>query len=297
MYISTLCISLKSNKKYIKYNLKKFKKIIVYSLISCVAIVGVKNIFFDNYIYFFNVGQGEMAIVKNKGTVIMIDSGSITNDSAYIFESYMKKENINEIDALVISHFHSDHVNGIKKIIEMCNIRYLIYSYPYDLNSEIYTNFIKEINKSEVKHIIVNAGDSIKINDIDLSVLFPQSNYITINDKIDENENANSLVININVNNKNYLFMGDLLKESEENVIEQLKKQNITNIEIIKVGHHGSKTSTSEGFIQFTLPKYAIISSKKKVYNHPNSETISLLKKYSVITYITENVGGIKYII
>ena len=91
--------------------------------------------------------------------------------------------------------------------------------------------------------------------------------------------------------------MGDLLKESEENVIEQLKKQNITNIEIIKVGHHGSKTSTSEDFIQFTLPKYAIISSKKKVYNHPSSETISLLKKYSVITCITEKVGGIKYII
>ena len=91
--------------------------------------------------------------------------------------------------------------------------------------------------------------------------------------------------------------MGDSLKESEKQILQELKKQNISNVEIIKIAHHGSKTSTSEELIQTILPNYAVISSKKKVYNHPSKETINTLNKYSVITYITEKVGGIKYVI
>lgn len=297
VYVLIVCISIKSNKKYIRKILKGTKRKLAYVILCLIILTFVYNKFLDNYIYFFNVGQGEMAIIKNKDTVIMIDSGSITNDAAYIFESYMKKENIQKIDALVISHFHTDHINGIEKILNLSDIKYLIYAYPYDLNSGEYINLMKKIEDKNIKTIISKSGDNVKINDINISILYPNNNYISVSNKIDENENANSLVVNVNIKSKNYLFMGDSLKESEKQILSELKNQNIKKIELIKIGHHGSKTSTSEAFIQNILPKYAIISSKKKVYNHPNTETINVLNKYCVTTFITEKEGGIKYII
>lgn len=296
-YILLVCIKFRSNRKYIKRSLDKIKKKIIVCFVISIIITCIYNIFLNNYIYFFNVGQGEMAIIKEKDTVIMVDSGSITNNTSYIFEAYMKKENIQKIDALVISHFHSDHINGIKEIIKLCKIDCLIYAYPYDIQSEEYINLIQSLEKENIKQILVKAGDNINIDKIKIDILFPTNKYISVSNEIDENENANSLVANFNINNKNYLFMGDALKESEEYVIQELKNKNIDNIEIIKIGHHGSKTSTSENFIQNILPKFAVISCKKKVYNHPSSDTIYTLNKYSVKTYITEKVGGLKYII
>lgn len=297
VYILIICIKFRVKPKYIKESLDKIKRRVAYIFFVLIVLVCIYNNFFDNYIYFFNVGQGEMSIIKDKGNIVMIDSGSITNETSYIFDSYIKKENVRKIDALVISHFHSDHINGIKEILKLCEIKYIIYSYPYDLNSEEYVNLIKEVKNKNIKQIIVQAGDNIKIGDIKLNILSPNTNYLKVGHEIDENENANSLVVNINVNSKNYLFMGDSLKESEKHIINELKKQNINDIELIKIGHHGSKTSTSEEFIKSILPKYAVISAKKKVYNHPSKEILDILDKFSVSTFITENMGGIKYII
>lgn len=297
IYILVICIKIKSNKKYIKLKLDSIKRKVLICLIITIIINYIYNIFFNNYIYFLNVGQGEMAIIKNKENILMIDSGSITNSSPYIFEAYMQKENIQKINALVISHFHSDHINGIKDILKICDIEYIIYAYPYDMQTSEYINLIKEVDANNIKHIQVQAGDNLNIDGINLNILFPIDNYIYMGDDIDKNENANSLVFNVNINNKNYLFMGDATKESEEYVLKELGKQNINNIEVVKIGHHGSKTSTSELFIKSILPKFAVISSKKKVYNHPSDEVINLLNKYNVLTYITEKVGGIKYII
>jgi len=297
IYFLIICLKLKGRKKYIKNYYERINKKLKYTLLILIAFWIIYINFFNNYIYFFNVGQGEMAIVKSKDTVVMIDSGSITNNTSYIFKSYMSKENISKIDALVISHFHSDHINGIIEISKICDIEYLIYAYPYDLKSNEYVSLLNEIKDKNIKHIIVKAEDNIKINDIELNIVYPKDNYITVSNDLEENENANSLVVNVNIKDKNYLFMGDSVKQSEEKIIENLKKQNINKIEILKVGHHGSKTSTSDKFIQYTLPKYAIISSKKKVYNHPSKDTVNTLNKYSITTYITEKVGGIKYII
>jgi len=296
-YIVLVCIKFKTSTIYIKRILDKINKKSIICFVISIIITLIYNTFLNNYIYFFNVGQGEMAVIKKKDTVIMVDSGSITNNTSYIFEAYMKKENIHKIDALVISHFHSDHINGIKEIIKLCKIDCLIYAYPYDMQSEEYVNLMQSLENENIKNILVKAGDDINIDGIKINILFPTNKYICVSKEVEENENANSLVVNFNINNQNYLFMGDALKESEKYVIQELKNKNIDNIEIIKIGHHGSKTSTSEIFIQSILPRFAVISCKKKVYNHPNSDTIYTLNKYSVKTYITEKIGGLKYII
>lgn len=288
--------NVRGNKKTIRLKTKTIKNNLkfIFVIIICLWIVYIKV--FNNYVYYFNVGQGEMAIIKNQNSVIMIDSGSITNDTSYIFEGFSKKEGIRKIDVLVISHFHSDHVNGIKKIIKQYDVRYIMYAYPYNLKNEEYLEFLEYLSKSNIKRLVVKSGDKINIGKIRIDVLFPNKDNIKISDNVDGNENANSLVVNINLKGNNYLFLGDSTKESEKYILENFKKINILNIQIIKIAHHGSKTSTSEHFIKTLMPKYAIISAKEKVYNHPNDQVVNLLNRYNIKTYITEKTGGIKFL-
>ncbi len=296
LYILILCIKFKAKnkKKLFNYQLNLLKQKVLYILCVLVCLWYIHSSFFDNYIYFFNVGQGEMIVVKYRNSVVMIDSGSITNDTSYIFKSFSEKENIKKIDALIISHFHSDHTNGLENIIKDYKIEYVIYSYPYEVKTEEYVKFKKWISNKAIKQIIVKSGDNIKINKINIDIVNPNSKYIKLGESMDENENANSLVFNISLNKKNYLFTGDSIKASEKYILKNLNKININKIDLIKVAHHGSKTSSSEYFIQNLMPRYAIISAKKKVYNHPSKETVNILNKYNIKTYITEKVGGIK---
>lgn len=298
MYVAILCFSYSKtcHAKITQNAVNKIKNIILSFFIVLCAFEYIKSMFCDNYIYFFNVGQGEMALVKEKDTYIMVDSGSITNDTSYIFDSFAKRRNIDKIDALVISHFHEDHINGVKDIIEKYNVEYLIYSYPYDMENEEYVKITEKLKESATKSITVKAGDNIIINNISLDVLFPQNNYLKCGDS-SESENANSLVVNMKIKEKNYLFTGDSTKASEKYVLESIARLNISKIDLIKVAHHGSKTSSSEEYISKICPKVAIISAKYKVYKHPSEETLKVLNKYGVITYVTEKVGGIKYVI
>lgn len=296
VFLTYLVFKLREDKKIIKNKIKKIQEILTCLFFCLICLWNIYINFFYNYIYYFNVGQGEMAIIKKDNTILMIDSGSITNDTSYIFESFSTKEGINKIDILIISHFHSDHINGIKQIIEKYEVKYIMYAYPYDLENEEYLTFLDYIKNSTSKQIIVKAGDKISIDNVQIDILFPDSKYINVSDKIDENENANSLVLNIKINNNNYLFLGDSTKESEKNILQNLNKLNISKINIIKIAHHGSKTSTSDSFVYSLKAKYSIISANKKIYNHPSDEVLSILNKYKIKTYITENSGGIKFV-
>lgn len=290
-------------RKYILVSYKRFEKLykkvkrgIDILFIFCILFWYINSVFLDNYVYFFNVGQGEMALVKENNTYVMIDCGSITNDTSYIFDSFAKKQNINKIDVIILSHFHSDHTNGIEKMLEKYKVSYCIYAYPASFENEEYIKTMEIIKENNIKSIMVKEKDNIKINNIDISVLSPALSYVYGRDN-DESENINSLVFNLNIRKKNFLFTGDSVVRSETKILENIKSMKISKFDILKVAHHGSKTSTSDNFIQNILPKVAIISSKYKVYKHPSKQTINILNRYNVITYITEKCGGIKYII
>jgi len=296
IFLIYLSYKLKGDKKLLRLKLAAAKRNLICIFIILISIWHIYVKAFNNYIYYFNVGQGEMAIIKKNDIVIMADSGSITNDTSYIFEGFSKKEGIEKIDIIIISHFHSDHVNGIKKIIQNYEVDYIMYAYPYDVKNKEYLDFLEYISKSKVKQMIVKSGDSVNIGEICIDVVFPDSKYIRISSEMDENENANSLVVNIKVNSNNYLLLGDSIKESEKYILENLNKINVSKVQNIKIGHHGSNTSTSESLITSLMPDYAVISAKKKVYNHPSKEVIDILDRYEIKTYITEKDGGIKFV-
>lgn len=295
-YIYILCIILKDRiviknfNQSIKFNkvCNICKKYLMYILILCFVIYKTGNIFNNNYAIFFNVRQGDMAFIKYMSGTILIDAGS-KNDklSENVFLNFCKKENIQSIDLIVISHFHTDHINGIAKIAEEVNVKKIIYGMPKVIDDE-YLNFIKWTEKVNIEKTVVQKGDNITVGDIKMCILSPGTETIWS----DDIANSNSLVCLLEIQDSKLLFMGDATKETE-NIL--LKEENLLPmVDVIKVGHHGSKTSTGNEFVKRISPYIAVISSQKKTYGHPSRETLEILKKWGVNEYITEKNGAIK---
>ena len=249
--------------------------IIIFNKYSCLI---------DNsyYVYFLDVGQGDSSVIKYKDEVIMIDTGGKMN---YEKEEWRKKK-----------EYHiSDNTIKFLKSIGATNIDYLILTHgDYDHLGE--AEYL--INNFKVKELIINCGD---INDLEKNLLINKYNYCIkelnlnksklyfINNNLYDNENDNSIVIYTKLYNTSLLLMGDASKEVEHNI---LKEYNLENIDILKVGHHGSKTSTSEYFINTINPKYSIISvGKNNRYGHPNKEVLDNIKNYKI--YRTDEDGSI----
>ena len=278
-YLLTLiCLNKVLVKKYI-YVLPIITLILIYSNI---------NYFNKNLIVtMLDVGQGDslmIAFPNNKGN-ILIDTGGIVNFTKNNYEiststiiPYLKSIGIKKINYLVLTHGDFDHmgeainfVNNFKvdKVILNCG------SYN-DLEKDL----IKVLDKKEIEYY-----SCIKELNIDNNKLY------FLNTKKYNNENANSNVIYTKLYGYKFMVMGDAGVEKEKDI---LNKYNLSNIDVLKVGHHGSKTSSSRSFINEANPKYSIISvGKNNRYGHPNKEVLNTLK-YSKI-YRTDQVGSIMF--
>ena len=280
-------------KKY-KLNKKAFKR---YSIIQIILIftmiitVLTNTCYFKNiisFVYFFNVGQGETSYIKSGKNSIIVDIGSIKTNLAFnTVSNYFKMKNISGVDAIILSHMHIDHINGLEKYLENYSTKIILYSKPVK-ETEAYIDFKEIVAKHNVKTKEVKAGEIYKFGNIKIEILLPKYKLLNVEDDI----NANSLVCKISVKDKNIMYMGDGTIDTEKQL---LKLYDLKDIDILKVGHHGSKTSTSEEYVKQILPKYAVISAKKKIYNHPHQNVIEILKKYNVKIYITEKIGAIKF--
>jgi len=219
-------------------------------------------------ITFIDVGQGDSCLIE-----LSYGKGNILIDS-YNSIDFLKSEGISKIDYLVLSHGDSDHTEEAIEVINYFKIKNII------LNQGEFNDIENNIlTKAKEKNIYCN-------NKIDK---FSISNYdfIFLNTKIYNNENDNSNVIYVNIDGIDLLFMGDAEKEKEKDIIE---KYNFDKIDILKVGHHGSNTSSTIEFINRINPNDSIISvGKNNRYGHPDKEALNNLKNSNV--YRTD-IGG-----
>ena len=240
------------------------------------------------------MGQGDSIFIKlqnNKGN-ILIDTGGIvkTNKDKWkeskkeysIIKNniipYLRTIGLNKIEYLILTHGDFDHMGEAINLVNNFKVEKVIFncgSYN-DLEKEL----IKVLDKKKIKYY-----SCIKELNIDDNKLY------FLNNKDYGNENDNSNVIYIQLNNHKFLFMGDAGVEVEEDLIEKYKLQ---DIDVLKVGHHGSKTSSSKEFIEETVPKYSIISvGKNNRYGHPNKEVLDNLKDSKI--YRTDYDGSIMF--
>lgn len=264
-----------------KNNLFKLKALKILQVLICV-IIGV-NVLLKflprNYteITAIDVGQGDaFLIVTEKGKRILIDGGgSETSDydvGKNILMPYLLDRGFMKIDYIFISHAHADHIDGIYTIVENFRVD-KIFVGPQLENDEKILKLKESAKKEKIAIVEIFEENKIKIDDLEFEILYPSKNVL------EENINNLSLIVKLNCNGREILFTGDAEEEVEKYLIK--KYDNKLDVDILKVGHHGAKTSSSEEFIKVVSPDISIISvAKDNNYGHPNKEVIRRLEQF-----------------
>lgn len=247
-------------------------------------IEGVKRQDSNFVIYYLDVGQSDCTIIVCDDEVLVIDAGTV-NQIHNIKESLFSLE-IKEIDYLLVTHQHDDHMAGASKLIEKYDVNNIIMprlSNTNTVDSLTYQDLINNISKRCVNPIAVSAGDSFILGSSTVEILSPQ--------KQDDNLNNMSIVLKVTYGETSFLFQGD----SESDVEKQLLRSGYDlSADILKVGHHGSNTSSTNIFLETVNPDYAIIScGDDNNYGHPNSFVIERLEGNNITPYITSINGNI----
>jgi len=257
------------------------------TIILILFLIIIYNInYFNLYpkITFIDVGQGDSSLLVlpfNKSNILIDTGGNMRynlTDNTLI--PYLKANNIKKLDYLIITHGDYDHMGETINLVENFKVEKVIFNCG-EFN-KLEQDLIKFLDKKKIPYY-----SCIKELNIDDSKLY------FLNNKDYGNENDNSSVIYTELNNHKFLFMGDAGVEVEQNLIG---KYNLKDIDVLKVGHHGSKTSSSEEFIDEINPKYSIISvGKKNRYGHPNKEVLNILDETK--NYRTDIDGSIMLMI
>ena len=247
-------------------------------------------------IYFVDIGQGDCTLICTpQGKNILIDGGGSENSSYDVGKNilfpYLLSRRIKKIDYIFISHFDSDHVGGLIYILKELKVKNIIMGIQYE-ECENYKNITKIAKDKNIKVKVVEAGKKVKIeNDVYFDILWPSKDNMISQNAI----NNNSLVCKLTYKNFSMLFTGDIEKEAEEAILSRYKNNNeILRANILKVAHHGSKTSTICNFLTVVNPKYAVIGvGKDNKFGHPSDITIENLNKENIQIYRTDQMGEI----
>lgn len=225
-------------------------------------------------VVFLSVGQGDTTIIErpNRSCTVVIDAfGDVV--------SYLKYNQISYIDYLIITHGDYDHHRETITILDHLKVGKLI------LSKHDQSDFKTEVSKYHPRY--VEAGDKITCGDIELNVLSPNQVY--------QGNNDNSIVLQTTIQNTRYLFTGDVEYEAEKVLLTQYREG--LKSDVLKVGHHGSKSSTNTSFLMAVSPTYAIISSGfDNQFGHPHDEVIQRLIQQRVKIYQTSQVHTICFI-
>lgn len=286
-------------KKYIE-KIKLIKKwmiiIIVFIFMFKETVILINNIDQDLNIYFIDVGQGDSTLIQSKGKNVLIDAGGNMKSDYDIGEKvlypYLNARNIRCLDYVIISHFDADHCNGLNYIIEKIKIKNLIISEQASISEE-YKKIIKKCINKKVNIIKVKSNDFIKITSkLVFEILHPQDKFM---DDGKGGLNVNSIVAKLRYKNKKeeftMLFTGDIEVEAEKYLVDNYKEK--IKSDFIKIAHHGSKTSSTEEFLDAVNGKVALIGvGDNNKFGHPNASVLDRLnKKYKI--YRTDKNGEI----
>ena len=268
------------------YYIIKNKKIILF-LIIIIIHHNINYLNRETAITYIDVGQGDSTLIStaNNQKNIIIDTGGKINTKNRGYSivknktiPYLKSRGINKLNYLILTHGDYDHMGEAINLVNNFKVEKVIFN--CGIFNELETELINVLDKKKIPYY-----SCIKELNIDNNKLY------FLQTKEYDNENDNSNVIYTEINGYKFMFMGDAGIDKEKDILD---KYNISDIDVLKVGHHGSKTSSSEEFINEMKPKYSIISvGKNNRYGHPNKEVLDNLDNSRI--YRTDQDGSIMF--
>ncbi len=232
-------------------------------------------------VHYIDVGQADSALVLCDDKAMLIDGGNVDDSSLLV--SYLKKMDIDYLDYVICTHAHEDHVGGLSGALSYADAGH-VFAPESESDSKAYRNFKKKVKAQglEIEHPI--DGDVFDFGSSTVQILGP------IYEDEDDLNNT-SIVLKITYGKTSFLFTGDAERDEELDIIDEGYDLSAT---VLKVGHHGSESSSSYRFLREVMPKYAIISAgKDNSYGHPHDEPLSRLKDVGAEVYRTDECGDI----
>lgn len=231
-------------------------------------------------------------MIDSGGSLSKNKDGKSYDIGENVLNNYLLNRGITRLDYIMASHFDEDHSQGFIFLLKNMKVKNVIISEQYKTSS-IYEQFKQICKKQNIQIIYVRSGDEIRIKDLAFKILHPKSKE----NQISENPlNNNAIVCMVKYKNRRILFTGDIEKVAENEMVKEYT--NGLKADILKVGHHGSKTSTTKEFLDLINPSVALIGvGQNNKFGHPNEDVIKRLEEKNIQIYRTDEMGEISVII
>lgn len=232
-------------------------------------------------VHFIDVGQADSTLILCDGYAMLIDGGN-AEDSSLLY-SYLKKLDVDYLDFVVCTHAHEDHVGGLSGALNYARAG-VVLSPVTEYDSRAFNSFVKTVKKQGLELTIPNPGDTYSLGSADFEILGPLYDY--------EDPNNTSIVIRLTYGTVSFIFSADAEAESELDLVDEYG--NYLSSTVMKVGHHGSSTSSCAKYLNAVNPRYAVIScGVDNSYGHPHEVTLEKLEEAGITYYRTDEQGTI----
>ena len=231
-------------------------------------------------IHFLDVGQGDATLIKCGDAAMLIDAGE--NDKGTAVWNYLKKQEITKLDYVIGTHPDSDHIGGMDVVIYKFDCDNIFMS-PYEKDTRSYDDVIQAAKSKNNKITCPKPGETYKLGEAIFTIVAPNASY-------DDANNA-SIGIYLEFGETSYLFTGDAEYKAEEDILASGYK---IDSDVYKAGHHGSRTSSTDEFLDKVTPKYVVVScGEDNSYGHPHAAILNYCRINKIPLYRTDEQGTI----
>lgn len=241
----------------------------------------------DGYltVHFLDVGQADCALIESDGEYMLIDGGN-REDGQFVV-SYLEQQGVEQLDTVVCTHAHEDHVGGLPSVLAVYPTE-RVYSPTKTYSSKVYDDFLYYADQQGLEVVIPCPGETFRVGGAEVLVLGPVMSYAETNDT--------SIVLRLDYGESSFLFTGDMETAAENDMLDHWGEENasVFQVDVLKVGHHGSNTSTGYRFLNEVDPTYGVIScGVDNSYGHPHEEPLSRLNQAGVSLFRTDELGTV----
>ena len=237
----------------------------------------------DLTMHFIDVGQADCILLESGGEFLLIDGGN--RDDGQLVISYLQSCGVEQLEAVVCTHAHEDHVGGLPAVLAVYPTK-AVYAPTRTYSSNVFDDFLYYTDQQRLEVTIPAPGDKLQVGQVELTVMGPVMSYAEPNDT--------SIVLLAQFGQNRMLFTGDMETTAENDMLDYWEGRVDWNIDLLKAGHHGSSTSSGYRFLYETDPEYTVISCEKgNSYGHPHEEVVSRFDDAGVPMLRTDELGTI----